>query len=249
MKEKSLVSIITPCYNSEKYILDTITSVLKQTHQNWELLITDDGSNDKSVEIINKLKKEDSRIKLFKIKNSGPAVARNLSIQKAKGVYMSFLDSDDLWYPNFLERSIEECKKSEGFVCASYEMKNDSMEEVYPVLKVPIKVDYDSILKTNTISCLTAFIDIEKLGKEYMPNIKYRQDMGLWLTYLKKVNFCYGILETLAVYRIRDKSHSRNKFKLLWPQFQFYRNISRLSVISSLYYLLIWSYYGMKKYR
>ena len=244
-----LVSIITPSYNSEKFISETIKSVLNQTYKNWEMLITDDGSTDNSYEIINKICEKDSRIKLFSIKNAGPAVARNNSIKHAKGKYVAFLDSDDLWFSEFLSKSINCISKSEGFVFSSYKRCNEiTLKEQYKDFIVPKKVTYMDILKTNSISCLTAFIDIEKLGKEYMPEVLYRQDMGLWLKYLKKINYAKGIKETLAIYRIRDNSHSRNKKKLLKPQWYFYRHVENLSLVTSVYLMIVWGYRGFKKY-
>lgn len=245
----ALVSIITPNYNSSKYITDTIQSVLNQTYINWELLITDDGSTDDSVKIIENFCSKDKRIKLFKIANSGPAIARNNSIKNAKGIYLAFLDSDDLWFPKFLQISIAKIKNSEGFVFSSYKRCNEfTLKEQYADFIVPKKVNYKDILKTNSISCLTAFIDVEKLGKEFMPNVLYRQDMGLWLRYLNKIDYALGIQEPLAIYRIRNNSHSRNKKKLLKPQWYFYRQVEKLPFFSALYYMIIWAYYGFKKY-
>ncbi len=245
-----LVSIITPCYNSEKFIVDTIKSVQKQIHTNWELLITDDGSTDNSIDIILEFSKLDSRIQVFKITNAGPAVARNNSIKKAKGKYLAFLDSDDLWFPDFLSISLKHIKNTEGFVFSSYKRcEENSLEEVYMDFIVPKKVNYNDILKTNSISCLTAFIDIEKLGKALMPEVMYRQDMGLWLTYLKKIEYAIGIQKPLAIYRIRAKSHSRNKRKLLQPQWYFYRKVEQISFLKSIYYMIAWSINGLKKYR
>ena len=246
---KELVSIITPSYNSSKFIEETIASVQAQTYSHWEMLITDDGSTDNSFEIIKKICKKDSRIKLFSIKNAGPAVARNNSIKHAKGKYIAFIDSDDLWMSEFLSTSIKFITKSEGFVFSSYKRCNETtLKEQYKDFIVPENVTYMDILKTNSISCLTAFIDIEKLGKEFMPEVLYRQDMGLWLKYLKKINYAKGIKETLAIYRIRDNSHSRNKKKLLKPQWYFYRHVENLSLVTSVYLMIVWGYRGFKKY-
>ena len=246
---KELVSIITPSYNSSKFIEETIASVQAQTYSYWEMLITDDGSTDNSFEIIKKICKKDSRIKLFSIKNAGPAVARNNSIKHAKGKYIAFIDSDDLWMSEFLSTSIKFITKSEGFVFSSYKRCNETtLKEQYKDFIVPENVTYMDILKTNSISCLTAFIDIEKLGKEFMPEVLYRQDMGLWLKYLKKINYAKGIKETLAIYRIRDNSHSRNKKKLLKPQWYFYRHVENLSLVRSVYLMIVWGYRGFKKY-
>ncbi len=245
-----LVSIITPCYNSEKFISETIMSVKSQTYVNWEMLITDDGSTDNSISIIKNFIESDDRIKLFSIKNSGPAIARNNSIKRASGKYLAFIDSDDLWDVDFLKISQKKVERSQGFVFSSYRRCDEqTLEKVYRDFIVPKKVKYKDILMTNSISCLTAFIDIEKLGKEYMPEIQYRQDMGLWLKYLKKVDFAVGILQPNATYRIRKNSHSRNKKKLLKPQWYFYRHIEELSIFKSLFLMIVWAINGFKKYR
>ena len=244
-----LVSIITPSYNSSKFIKETIASVQAQTYIHWEMLITDDGSTDHSLEIIKEISNNDPRVKYFSINNSGPAIARNNSIKYAKGKYLAFLDSDDLWMPNFLTKSIKFISNSEGFVFSSYKRCNEiTLKEQYKDFIVPNKVTYMDILKTNSISCLTAFVDIEKLGKEFMPEVVYRQDMGLWLKYLKKIKYAKGIRETLAIYRIRNNSHSRNKKKLLKPQWLFYREVVNLNIIISTYLMIVWAYKGLKKY-
>ena len=246
---RPLVSIVTPSYNSEKYIAETIASVQQQTVTDWELLIVDDASSDATVTKIKRLQAEDSRIKCFPLKeNKGPAHARNLGIQKARGKYLTFLDADDLWFPEFLERSSTEAKMH-PFVFASYKRLDENLEPYLSDFIVPEKVSYTDILKSNSISCLTAFLDIEVLGKKYMPLIKKRQDMGLWLQYLKKTNYAYGIQEPLAIYRIRRDSLSRNKTGLIKHQWKFYREVEQLSVFASAYYLTCWAYKGFVKYR
>lgn len=118
----SLVSIITPSYNSEKYISNTIESVITQTYQNWEMIIVDDCSTDSSCDIAEKYTQKDSRIKLIKLnKNSGPAKARNRAIKEAKGRYISFLDSDDIWYHRKLEKQVYFMKENDlAVTCSSY---------------------------------------------------------------------------------------------------------------------------------
>lgn len=244
-----LVSIITPNYNASKYISETIESVINQTYTNWELIIVDDCSTDDSVQIIKQFQKLDSRIQLLRLKqNSGPAIARNRGIDACNGKFMTFIDADDLWLPKFIEISINEIKDSEGFVFASYHRLDEDLTPIFKDFIVPKKVSYTDILKTNSISCLTAFIDIVKLGKFMMPEVIYRQDMGLWLKYLKKIEYAQGILQPLAIYRIRKKSHSRNKFKLLQHQWNFYRKVALLSRTNSAYYFILWSVFGIKKY-
>ncbi|WP_300564737.1 glycosyltransferase family 2 protein [Flavobacterium sp.] len=246
-----LVSIITPTHNSAKYIAETIRSVQNQTHHNWEMLIVDDCSKDNSVDIIQNFMEDDHRIHLIQLnKNVGPAKARNQGIEKAEGKFMTFLDADDIWMNDFIQNSIETIQNTGiDFVFSSYKRSNEDLEFIYSDFIVPKKVTYTDILKTNSISCLTAFINIEALGKKTMPEIRKRQDMGLWLKYLKQIPFAYGIQEPKAIYRIRENSLSRNKKGLLKYQWQFYRKVENLNIFQSAYYMLHWMYRGFMKYR
>lgn len=248
---KALVSIITPTYNSEKYIRETINSVQNQTYSNWELILVDDFSEDQTTSIIREIQKSDSRIHLIESSvNSGPAVSRNKGIAKATGKYMTFLDADDIWFSDFIENSINSIKNTGiHFVFSSYKRSNEELEFIYSDFIVPKKVTYSDILKSNSISCLTAFLDIETLGKKLMPEVYKRQDMGLWLKYLKEIPFAYGIKEPKAIYRIRENSLSRKKSNLIKYQWQFYRRVEELSFIDSSYYMVHWAVRGFLKYR
>lgn len=247
----ALVSIITPSFNSAKFIAETIQSVQHQTHQNWEMIIVDDGSFDETEQIVRSIIEKDKRIQFYKLtQNSGPAVARNTGIEKASGKYLTFIDADDIWFPTFIENSITTIDETGiPFVFSSYKRANEQLEFVYSDFIVPNKVSYSDILKSNSISCLTAFVEIQKLGKKYMPLIRKRQDMGLWLNYLKVVPFAHGIQETQAIYRIRENSLSRKKSDLIKYQWQFYRNVEKLNIFQSLYYMSHWMYRGFMKYR
>lgn len=247
----ALVSIITPTYNSEKYIRETISSVQNQTYPVWELILVDDFSTDQTISVIKEIQKTDARIHLIESKvNSGPAISRNKGIAKATGKYMTFLDADDIWFSDFIENSVNTIKNTGiHFVFSSYKRSNEELEFIYSDFIVPHKVTYSDILKTNSISCLTAFLDIETLGKKSMPEVYKRQDMGLWLKYLKEIPFAYGIQEPKAIYRIRENSLSRKKSKLIKYQWQFYRSVEKLSVIDSCYYMLHWTVRGFLKYR
>ena len=246
-----LVSIITPSYNSAKFIAETIQSVQNQTHQNWEMIIVDDGSSDETEIVVLSIIQNDNRIQFHKLsQNSGPAVARNTGIEKASGDYMTFIDADDIWFPTFIENNIKTIQETGiPFVFSSYKRANEQLEFVYSDFIVPQKVSYTDILKSNSISCLTAFLDIKKLGKKYMPLIRKRQDMGLWLNYLKVIPFAHGIQETQAIYRIRENSLSRKKSDLIKYQWQFYREVEKLTIFQSAYYMLHWMYRGFMKYR
>ncbi len=247
----ALVSIITPAYNSAKFIAETIQSVQNQTHQIWEMLIVDDGSSDATEAIVQSFLDKDKRIKFYKLPlNSGPAVARNTAIEKASGDFMTFIDADDIWFPTFIENSIKTIQETKiPFVFSSYKRSNEHMEFVYSDFIVPQKVSYSDILKSNSISCLTAFVDVKTLGKKYMPLIRKRQDMGLWLNYLKVIPFAYGIQETQAIYRIRQNSLSRKKSDLVKYQWQFYREVEKLHIFQASYYMAHWMYRGFMKYR
>ncbi|WP_066351163.1 glycosyltransferase family 2 protein [Aliarcobacter skirrowii] len=237
-----LVSIITPSYKSERFISQTIDSVLAQTYQKWEMIIVDDVSPDNSNKIIEEYCKKDSRIKLIKLeKNSGPAVARNRAIEEAQGRYIAFLDADDLWKPEKLEKQImfmEE--KNCALSYSAYETMSEEGELQNKYINPPLKISYKDLLKSNHIGCLTAIYDTQKIGKVYMPNISKRQDYGLWLKILRKTGFAYGLEESLGVYRIMSNSVSSNKFKLLKYHFKLFTEFENISSIKALYYL-VWN--------
>lgn len=248
---KALVSIITPTFNSAKYIAETIQSVQNQTYQQWEMIIVDDGSSDETLSIIQQIQKTEARIQLvIQPKNVGPAVTRNNGISLAQGKYLTFLDADDIWFPDFVQNSIATIQQTNiAFVFSSYRRSDETLNFIYSDFIVPQEVTYTDILKTNSISCLTAFLDISVLGKKYMPIIHKRQDMGLWLQYLKEIPFAYGIQEPKAIYRIRKNSLSRKKSDLIKYQWQFYRKVENLSVSQSIYYMVHWMVRGFLKYR
>lgn len=245
------VSIVTPLYNLEEYIADCIESVEAQTFSDFEMIIVDDCSSDRGPEIVETFARKDPRIKLLRnSKNSGPAVTRNLGIKEATGHYITFLDGDDIWFPQMLEKSIDAIEREQcGFVFASYKRYDENLNPLLSDFIVPAKVTYSDILKSNSISCLTAFIDIDKLGKKYMPLIRKRQDMGLWLAYLKEIDYAVGIKEPLAIYRIRKGSLSRNKFLLLKYQWEFYTKFENLNFFKASYYMTHWIVRGILKYK
>lgn len=248
---QGLVSVITPTFNSALYLRATYESIKNQTYPHWEWLVIDDASSDDSAAIIRELQQTDSRIKLFvQAMNQGPAVCRNIGIENASGAYMTFIDADDIWFADFIEHSIKTIQSTgHSFVFSSYRRSDEQLNFVYSDFIVPEKVTYTDILKSNSISCLTAFLDVHVLGKKYMPLIHKRQDMGLWLQYLKEIPFAYGIQQPKAIYRIRQNSLSRKKTNLIQYQWKFYREVEKLSVVFSLYYMIHWMVRGFLKYR
>jgi len=245
-----LVSIITPSYKSEKFIFQTIDSVLAQTYQNWELIIVDDCSPDNSNEIIENYCKKDNRIKLIKLeKNSGPAVARNKGIDLARGKYIAFLDSDDVWLPEKLEKQIQFMKKNNVLLCySSYLIIDENSKEIGKFIIPKTKVSYKDLLKTCIIGNLTAIYDAEAIGKYYMKDVGH-EDYTLWLKILKRVYFAYGIEEPLAKYRVMKKSVSNNKIKAAIWQWNIYREVEKLSLAKSIYYFIHYAFNGIKKYK
>lgn len=236
---EKLVSIITPLYNCEKFIRDTINSVKAQTYKNWEMLLIDDCSSDSSVGIVKNYMEKDKRIKLIRLtKNSGPVVARNTGINKAEGEYIAFLDSDDMWASDKLTRQIGFMEENNvGFTYTYYEKIDEEGIKLNQLVKGPDRVDYKDLLKTNYIGCLTAVYNQKSLGKIYMPNIRKRQDYGTWLRILKVEKYAYCIKENLAQYRIRKNSISQNKVALVKYNWKLFRDVEKLSLITSGYYL------------
>lgn len=247
---QELVTIVTANYNAEKFIEDTINSVLAQTYPNWEMIIVDDCSTDSSIKIIEQYTKTDNRIRLIRLdKNSGPAVARNRAIEEANGRYIAFLDSDDLWLPKKLEKQLAFMESNNiAFSYSAYDLIDEEGSDLGH-FSVPEKQSYKDLLKTCPIGCLTAIYDTKILGKVTMPLILKRQDYGLWLKLLKQIEYAYGLNETLAVYRIRKNSISSNKFKAAQYQWKIYRDVEKLGLFKSVYYFLHYAVNGILKYR
>jgi teichuronic acid biosynthesis glycosyltransferase TuaG len=250
MKE-ALVSIITPVYNSAIYIDETINSVLKQNYQNWEWLIVDDLSTDNSVDIIKKYSNIDFRIKLIVSKtNEGSGPARNIAIKNAKGKYLAFLDSDDLWHKNKLLIQIKFMQERDSaFSYTSYNYIDENSNLINEIYHVSNRsIDYDFLLKKTDIGCLTAIYDVEKIGKMYMPNLRRKQDYALWLAILKKGFKADPLDKVLASYRVRKGSATSNKIILIRLHYSFLRKTQNLNCAMSFYYTVLWGMNGVNKF-
>ena len=161
MTDYGLVSIITPSYNSAEFIAETIESILAQTYTNWELLITDDCSTDNTKDIVTKYIQQDNRIKFFRLENnSGAGVARNNSIKEAKGRFLAFCDSDDCWLPTKLQKQLKfMVDNGYEFTCTSYESYNEEGETKVGYIECKKEISYWTLLKDNSIGCLTSIYD------------------------------------------------------------------------------------------
>lgn len=250
--KKGLVSIITPCYNGEKYISETIDSVIAQSYSNWEMIIVDDGSKDNSAEIIKNYMSKEPRIKLIQQANGGSSVARNNGIRNAEGQYMALLDADDLWNSDFLEKQIKLMNES-NCVCvySSYKLIDKNSKEIgHPVIAKHKITEKDMMIR-DYIGCLTGLYDMEKYGKVYLhEELKsLKDDYAFWLDIVKLEKVAYGNKEILASYRVLPNSATSNKKKMLIKQWQFYRQYLKLNVPKSIFNIMVWGINGLKKFR
>ncbi|MFP7297455.1 glycosyltransferase family 2 protein [Neobacillus niacini] len=248
---KPIVSVITPTYNASRFITETISSVVEQTFTNWEMIIVDDSSLDNTVEIVKKEMEKDSRIKLLELKkNGGPANARNRAMEAASGTYLAFLDSDDLWLPQKLEKQLMFMDQENlAFSCTAYRIMTEEGDRTDAVFHVPVKIDYKRLLKNTIIGTLTVMLDRRKVGKIKMPiHRDCSEDFGLWLSILSKGIQAYGLNEELAIYRKRENSLSSNKLKSAQKTWNTYRKVEKITIPSSLWYLANYSLHALKKH-
>lgn len=250
VKKRPLISVITPAYNAERFIEDAINSVLRQTYTHWEMIIVDDCSTDRTREIIKLYLRKDTRIKLIELKNnSGPAVARNVAFEHARGRYLAFLDADDQWMPEKLEKQLNFMQERQiAFSFTKYIKIKESNTETHSVVHIPDYVTYKQLLKHNVIGCLTVMLDTEMIGEVKMVNMRSRQDYALWLTLCKRGFTAYGLQEVLAKYRIVGNSISHNKLKMARQNWKVYREVKKLSLMKSVWYFANNVYFSVKKY-
>jgi teichuronic acid biosynthesis glycosyltransferase TuaG len=235
-----LVSIITPSYNSEKFISETILSVQNQTHQNWEMIIVDDCSQDKTVEIIESFIKNEARIQLHKLdKNSGAGIARNTAILAAKGDYIAFLDADDLWKPEKLQKQLAFMQRNNlPFTFSFYDWIDEAGNSLKKRIEAPKTLTYKQLFYCNYVGNLTGIYDVKIFEKIPISSIRKRQDWIMWLTILKKINTAQPVPESLAFYRIRDNSISRSKTELIKHNFSVYRQFHKLNFINAVFCII-----------
>lgn len=245
-----MVSVIMPAYNSADYISEAIGSVLQQTYPKWELIVIDDASKDNTLYIVENFSKQDSRVTIIKNPhNMGPGLTRNAGIEVANGDFIAFLDSDDLWLPQKLEIQLEFMKKHDLSMCfSSYYLMKEGGERIPKIIEALPTLTYRKLLRSNYVGNLTAIYDVNKTGKIFAPLMRKRQDWGLWLTILKKTGPTRGILEPLAIYRIRKESLSRKKYSLIKHNFSIYRDFLNYGVFKSAFMMgiFLWEHFMVK---
>ena len=230
-----LVSVVMPVYNAATTLGASVRSVLAQTHGDWELLVTDDGSTDDSWDALEAFARADERIKPERGPGrSGTAGARNAAIGRADGDYVAFLDSDDLWLPTKLDRQLAFAARGSAPLTFTSYFKVDAAFDGEAVgwapndriVRARPMLDYRAMLQQNHIGCLTAMYDRQALGTRFMPDLRKRQDYALWLSILRDGTTARGLIEPLALYRDRRPgSLSSNKLSLVEYNWTLYRHV------------------------
>ncbi len=249
---KAVVSIITPAYNCSKTIRFTFNSIFAQSFPDWEWIIIDDCSSDKTLEVLKLIEKSDQRVRVLQTRqNGGAAVARNVGINAATGRYIAFLDSDDTWNSDKLEKQLSFMTKNKcSFSCTNYKVVRDGKKEFFYRPKKKI-VTYKNLLKTCTIGCLTVIYDTKTIGKVLMPiDAPKREDHATWIDITKKGYNCFRVNECLATYNLKDNSVSSNKFHMFKYQYIMYRRHLHFSPVKSFLYTCLVSFNKIfRKYR
>ena len=238
------VSVIVPVHNSRRYLKECLDSIINQTYKNIEIIIINDNSTDDSLKIIKTY--NDKRIKLINLdKNSGVALARNKGIEVSTGAYICFIDSDDYWYKDKIEKQVKFIKDKE-FIYSNYEfLKNN---KVLHHTNVPSSITYNEALKITTIFTSTVMFNMNYLKKEeiYFPNIKRGQDTACWWKVLKKIKCAYGMKDILSIYRVGEKSLSSNKIKALKRTWNLYK-MEDISYLKKMYCFMCYVFNAIKR--
>lgn len=242
--DDELISIVVPVYNAERFISETVQCVKAQTYENWELIFVDDCSLDKSRNIIERMQKTDRRIRLIcQDKNSGAADCRNTGILAAKGRYVCFLDADDIWKKEKLERELAFIGDNKGFVFTGYEFADGNGKGTGKIVHVPERITYREALKNTTIFTSTVMLDRSIIDDAdmMMPCIA-SEDTATWWNILKKYGTGFGLDECLVRYRRSSGTLSSNKLTAIKRIWNLYRRHERLSVVKSMYCMIFWAF-------
>src|SRR5699024_3337644 len=246
--EQPLVSIITPAYNSARFIHEAIESVLAQTYTNWEMIIVDDCSTDDTMEIVQTYAEKDARIKLYQLEeNSGSGVARNRAMDESQGRFIAFLDSDDVWMPEKLTRQMAfMLDNGIAFSFTKYVRMHEDGTVTDAITEAPATVEYDNLMKHCVIGCLTVMLDRSKIGEQRMLEIRTRKDYAFWLTLTSQGFNAYGLPEVLAKYRLVENSISSNKLKAAKQNWRLYYEIEDQPLWKSIWYFVNYAFTSTK---
>lgn len=242
------VSIITPVYNSSRFLKQTIDCVVNQSFRDFEWLVTDDASTDDSVHILNDCR--DPRIKVtFSESNGGAGHARNLSLSNATGRYITFLDADDFWEPDFLMEMVQFLKQNNAELAYSnYARCDENLNPVLEDFKADKDVDFRSLLQTCRLSLLSSMYDTKRVGIEFFPHGSKREDHVMWLNLLKKIPRAKPLNKTMAKYRMHPDGISRRKSSVIKDQYLVYKEHMKFNTLKSAFYTAQWAMNGFMKY-
>ncbi len=249
MESQPLVSVIMPCYNMESYVADSIASVQQQTYPHWELLIVDDASTDRTVEIVKTLAEQDEKIRfVVKPQHSGIADTRNQCIEMAQGRFLAFLDADDIWHPEKIETQLQYMLDNQvGFTYTTYDWIDEDGHTLNKFINTIGNLDYKKYLRNTIIGCSTVMVDTNLVGKVSVPRFRTSEDTATWLDILKKGHLAYALNEPLVSYRIRRRSASSNKLKASADLWKVYRQNEKLPFFKALYYFGCYAFNAIKK--
>lgn len=245
---RPLVTVIMPSYNAERFIAESVESVRAQTVADWELIIVDDGSSDGTLDVVAKFQRRDPRIRLVAERaNHGPAHARNLGLDQARGDLIGFIDSDDIWYPEKTAKQVTTMEHYQADISyTGYKRRRDG-EQDGTVVAVPAHVSYQSMLRRNIIGCSTAMVRRSTCGRLRMPPIKRRQDHGYWLALLRDGSrTAVGIAEPLVWYRVHHDSLSANKLVAAKYSWKLLREVERFGFTKSLWLFSGYAFEALK---
>lgn len=226
----ALVSIITPAWNAGAFVAETIASAQAQTVSDWEIFVVDDCSTDDTVQVVETVAGKDPRVHLVRQpENGGPALARQAGLDRATGRYVAFLDSDDLWLPQKLERQLYFMRQRPMALSYTAFRRIDESGATVGVLKsVPDSLTYAQLLRDTAIATFTAIVDREVSGPIAMANEPY-DDFCLWLSILKRGHVAYGLNEDLGRYRVRGGSVSSKPLRSAGWVWHIYTKVEGLS--------------------
>jgi teichuronic acid biosynthesis glycosyltransferase TuaG len=232
------VSVVMPAYNAEATLESSIRSVQAQTREDWELIVVDDGSADRTVELAQAAAAADPRIRVIRQRNRGVAAARNVGIDAARGRYLAFLDADDTWLPGKLSRQLAFMSWHDSALSATA-YRRQWRDRLGPLFHVPDVITYETSLKSRPFISITVMVDTWQV-RVRMPSIArgslIPEDLVAWLSILRDGVVAHGLDEDLARYRVMDQSRSSNKLKCAYQVWRVYRDFERLDVVSSSWY-------------
>lgn len=243
-----LVSVITPVFNGAKFIRSNVANVATQSISVLEHIVIDDGSSDNTLDILYELQSEFSGLKIISQSNQGAGIARNAGILQAKGKYIAFLDSDDAWLGDKLEKQIGFMEAYDvSFSYGDYDEVDELSNEIISSFKLPETLNYRQLLNGCPIGCLTAAYNQKKLGKVYMPLVRRGQDWGLWLALTRNGVGAKKYPGNYARYNRLQASLSKNKWKKMFDVYQIYSKEEQLNPLRCFYHLIRHFVYASRK--